>query len=152
MITSDAITWTAPNDEHPARSASQRSYSAVAKGDLAEWLTVYAPDAVIEDPVGPSMFDPEGKGHHGHAGLRAFWELAIAPIASFEFEINESFAYHDNAASLGRIKTSFPDGSYTVTDLITIHQVNDEGRIVSMKAYWEPDRTMASFTAAPAAE
>ena len=50
MITSDAITWNASMEEHPARSASQRSYSAVAKGDLAEWLTVYAPDAVIDDP------------------------------------------------------------------------------------------------------
>ena len=91
-ITSDAITWTAPNDDHPARAASQRSYSAVAKGDLAEWLTGYAEDAVIEDPVGPSMFDPEGAGHRGHAGISAFWEKAIAPIAKFEFEIYESFA------------------------------------------------------------
>ena len=67
MITSDAITWNAPNDDHPARAASQRSYSAVAKGDLAEWLTVYAEDAVLGDPVGPSMFDPEGTGHRGRA-------------------------------------------------------------------------------------
>ena len=42
MISSDAITWTAANDDHPARAASQRSYSAVANGDLAQWLTVYA--------------------------------------------------------------------------------------------------------------
>jgi ketosteroid isomerase-like protein len=84
MITSDAITWNASTDEHPARSASQRSYSAVAKGDLAEWLTVYAPDAVIEDPVGPSMFDPEGKGHHGHEEISAFWKLAIEPIEKFD--------------------------------------------------------------------
>src|SRR6188768_1783356 len=89
MITSDAITWTAPNDDHPARAASQRSYSAVAKGDLAEWLTVYAEDAVLEDPVGPSMFDPEGKGHHGHEGIAAFWKLAIEPIEKFEFTITE---------------------------------------------------------------
>ena len=26
--------------------------------------------------------------------------------------------------------------------------VNDDGRVASMKAYWEPDRTMASFTSA----
>ena len=148
MITSDAISWTAPNDDHPARAASQRSYSAVAKGDLAEWLTVYAEDAVLEDPVGPSMFDPEGKGHHGHEGLRAFWELAIAPIATFEFEINESFAYASHAASLGRIKTSFADGSHTTTDLIMVYVVHDDGRVASMKAFWEPNRTMASFTSA----
>lgn len=149
MITSDAITWTAPDDPHPARAASQRSYSAVAKGDLAEWLTVYAEDAVLEDPVGPSMFDPEGKGHHGHAGISAFWEQAIAPIETFEFEIYESFAHHLTCANIGRIKTSFADGSYTVTDLIMVYVIHENGTVASMKAYWEPDRTMASFTTPP---
>ncbi|WP_323792275.1 nuclear transport factor 2 family protein [Nocardioides sp.] len=148
MISSDAITWNAPNDDHPARAASQRSYSAVAKGDLAEWLTVYAPDAVREDPVGPSMFDPEGNGHRGHAAISAFWEQAIAPIDTFEFTITESFANpgSNTCANLGQIKTSFPDGSYTVTDLAMVYIVDDEGRVTSMRAFWEPERTMASFT------
>lgn len=150
MITSDAITWTAPNDPHPARSASQRSYSAVAKGDLAEWLTVYAEDAILEDPVGKSMFDPEGKGHHGHEGISAFWKLAIEPIESFAFEIYESFANPDSntCANIGRIRTTFPDGSHTTTELIMVYVVHEDGRVASMKAFWEPDRTMASFTKA----
>lgn len=150
MITSDAITWLATDDDHPARRASQRSYSAVAKGDLAEWLTVYSDRAVLEDPVGPSMFDPEGNGHHGHAGISAFWEKAIAPIARFEFTITESLANpgSNTCANLGSIKTSFPDGSYTVTDLIMVYVVDDDGQVLSMKAFWEPDRTMASFTPA----
>ncbi len=146
MITSDAIIWNAPDDDHPARAASQRSYSAVAKGDLAEWLTVYAPDAVLEDPVGPSMFDPEGRGHHGHEGISAFWEAAIAPIAEFRFEISDSFAHHSTCANVGRITTTFPDGSWTVTDLVMVYVVNDDGAVASMKAYWEPERTMATFT------
>jgi ketosteroid isomerase-like protein len=150
MITSDAIVWNAPNDPHPARTASQRSYSAVAKGDLAEWLTVYAEDAVLEDPVGPSMFDPEGRGHRGHAGISAFWEKAIAPIDAFEFTIEDSFANpgSNTCANIGRIKTSFADGSHTTTDLIMVYVVDDEGRVTSMKAFWEPERTMASFTSA----
>ena len=150
MISSDAITWTAADDDHPARAASQRSYSAVAKGDLAEWLTVYAEDCVLEDPVGPSMFDPEGKGHHGHEGISAFWKLAIEPIATFEFDIYESFANpgSNTCANIGRIKTSFADGSYTTTDLIMVYVINDDGRVKSMKAFWEPERTMASFTKA----
>jgi ketosteroid isomerase-like protein len=150
MITSDAITWNASNDPHPARAASQRSYSAVAKGDLDEWLTVYAEDAVLEDPVGPSMFDPEGQGHHGHEGISAFWKLAIEPIEKFEFNITESFANpgSNTCANIGRIKTSFADGSHTTTDLIMVYVVNDDGRVASMRAYWEPERTMASFTTA----
>ncbi len=150
MITSDAVSWNAPNDPHPARAASQRSYSAVAKGDLEEWLTGYAEDAVIEDPVGTSMFDPDGAGHRGHDGIRAFWEKAIAPIATFEFDIHDSFANpgSNTCANIGRIRTSFADGSHTTTDLIMVYVVHDDGRVASMKAYWEPDRTMASFTPA----
>ena len=151
MITSDAIIWNAPNDPHPARAASQRSYSAVAKGDLAEWLTVYAEDAVLEDPVGPSMFDEEGKGHRGHDGIAAFWKLAIEPVHAFQFTINDSFANPEGntCANIGRITTSFEDGSFTTTDLIMVYIVDEDGRVTSMKAYWEPARTMASFSQAP---
>ncbi|WP_110208449.1 nuclear transport factor 2 family protein [Nocardioides daejeonensis] len=148
-MTEDII-WNAADDDHPARRASQRSYAAVAKKDLAQWLTVYAEDAVLEDPVGPSMFDPEGKGHHGHAGISAFFEKAIAPIESFEFTINDSFANpgSNTCANIGRIKTTFPDGSHTTTDLIMVYVVGEDGRVLSMKAFWEPERTMASFTPA----
>ncbi len=144
----DAIIWNAADDDHPARRASQRSYAAVAKKDLAEWLTVYAEDAVLEDPVGPSMFDPEGKGHRGHAGISAFWEAAIAPIAEFRFTINDSFANpgSNTCANIGQIRTSFADGSHTTTDLIMVYVINDAEQVVSMRAFWEPDRTMASFT------
>jgi steroid delta-isomerase len=147
VITSDAVIWNAPNDPHPARAASQRSYSAVAKGDLAEWLTVYAEDAVLEDPVGPSMFDPEGKGHHGHAGIAAFWAQAIAPVARFEFTIDDSFANPggNTCANVGRIKTSFADGSHVTTELIMVYVVDESGRVTSMRAFWEPQRSLASF-------
>lgn len=145
MISSDAITWNAPNGDHPARAASQRSYSAVSRGDLEEWLSVYAEDAVIEDPVGPSMFDPEGKGHHGHEGIRAFWELAISPITSFHFLITDSHANGNTCANVGTITTTFEDGGAVDTDLVMVYTVRDDGRVASMRAYWEPERAMATY-------
>jgi ketosteroid isomerase-like protein len=145
MTLHEAITWNAPNAAHPARTASQRSYAAVAKGDLAEWLTVYAEDATLEDPVGPSMFDPEGNGHHGHAGISAFWELAIAPIESFHFTIHDSHANGRTCANVGTITTTFPDGGRVDTDLVMVYTVDDEGRVASMRAYWEPERAMATY-------
>ena len=54
----------APAD-HPARAASQASMAAVTAGDRAAWLAPFAADAVVEDPIGPSMFDPDGAGHRG---------------------------------------------------------------------------------------
>ena len=145
MITSPAVVWNAPTGAHPARAASQRSYSAVAKGDLEEWLSVYAEDAVIEDPVGPSMFDPEGRGHHGHDGIRALWELAIAPMSEFRFVIHDSHANGSTCANVGTITTSFPDGSEVDTDLVMVYTVRDDGRVASMRAFWEPERAMATM-------
>lgn len=143
----DAIEWHAPNGDHPARAASQRSYAAVSAGDLDTWLTVYAEDAVIEDPVGPSMFDPEGRGHHGHDGIRAFWKAAIEPIARFRFVITDSHANGNHCANIGRITTTFDDGGESDTDLVMVYEVGDDGRVVSMRAYWEPERAMASYRA-----
>ncbi|BBH18509.1 ketosteroid isomerase [Nocardioides baekrokdamisoli] len=139
------VVWNAPNGDHPARRASQRSYSAVGTGVLAEWLKVYAEDAVIEDPVGPSWFDPEGKGHHGHAGISAFWDKAIAPIESFIFTITDSHACGNSCANIGTITTRFPDGTLVDTDLVMIYTVNDEGRVASMRAYWEAERAMTTM-------
>jgi ketosteroid isomerase-like protein len=145
MSSSESVIWNAPDGEHPARRASQRSYAAVARGDLEEWLEVYAEDAVIEDPVGPSMFDPEGSGHHGHEGIRAFWEIAIAPIESFRFVIHDSHANGRTCANVGTITTTFPDGGTVDTDLVMVYTVRDDGRVASMRAYWEPDRAMATY-------
>ena len=80
MIESEFITWEAPDGEHPVRRLSQRSYDLVSRKQKDEWLTLWAEDAVIEDPVGPSFFDPDGNGHHGLDAISAFWDLAIAPV------------------------------------------------------------------------
>ena len=141
----DHIIWNAPNGDHPARRASQRSYSAVGTGVLENWLAVYAEDAVIEDPVGPSWFDPEGKGHHGHAGISAFWEKAIAPIEKFTFLIHDSHANGNSCANVGTITTRFADGTTVDTDLVMVYTINDDGLVSSMRAYWEADRAMATM-------
>jgi steroid delta-isomerase len=122
----------------------------VVRKDLSAWLAAYAPDAIVEDPVGPSMFDPEGLGHHGHAGMSAFWERAIAPVHRFEFVVNDSFANPGGrtCANVGQIRTFFADGSHATTDLVMVYVIDDDGLITSMRAYWEPDRTFASYRAA----
>lgn len=142
---SPAIVWDGPREDVPARVASWRSYAAVARKDLAEWLTVYAEDAVVEDPVGPSMFDPEGRGHRGHAGIRAFWEAAIAPVTSFTFTVRDSHANGNYCANVGTITTSFEDGGTIDTDLVMTYQVNDAGLITAMRAFWNPDRAMTTY-------
>ena len=44
-----------------ARDLGQASMAAVEAGDRQAWLGLFAEDAVVEDPIGPSAFDPEGR-------------------------------------------------------------------------------------------
>lgn len=143
--TTDAIVWDAPNADHPARRASQNSYAAVSRGVFEDWIQFYAEDAVIEDPVGPSMFDEEGQGHHGHEGIRKFWDVAIAPIASFRFHITDSHANGNTCANIGTITTTFEDGGTVDTDLVMVYTVNEDGKVATMRAHWEPERAMATY-------
>ena len=145
MIESEFITWEAPDSDHPARRLSQRSYDAVSRKAKEEWLELFDDDAVLEDPVGPSMFDPEGRGHHGPEGVSAFWDMAIAPVKEFHFTIRDSFANGNACANIGTFSTVLEDGTLADTDLIAVYRVNDEGKMVSMAAHWEVERTMATL-------
>ena len=145
MIESEFVTWEAPDGDHPVRRLSQRSYDLVSRKQKDEWLSLWAEDAVIEDPVGPSMFDPEGRGHYGRDGIRAFWKLAIEPIDTFRFVIHDSHANGSTCANVGTITTTFPDGGMVDTDLVMVYRVDEQGRVASMRAYWEPERAMATY-------
>jgi ketosteroid isomerase-like protein len=146
MIETDAITWTAPDGDHPARRASQVSAATVARGAKEEWVALFAPDGVVEDPVGPSAFDPEGRGHHGHEGIAAFWDLAIAGVRQFHFTITDSFANGDCCANVGTITTILDDGSRVDTEGVFVYRVDANGLITSMRAHWETGRAMATLT------
>lgn len=140
----EAITWEGPDGDHPARRMSQRSYDAVARKAKEEWLALFSDDAVVEDPVGPSFFDPEGNGHHGREAISAFWDVAIAPVAEFRFTIRDSFANGNACANIGTFSTRLEDGTLADTDLIAVYRLDGAGLIRSMAAHWEVDRTMAT--------
>lgn len=143
MINS-TVDWKAPTKAaHPARDAALRSYDAVCRKAKDEWLTLFAADGWIEDPVGVSMFDPEGKGHHGPEGLSAFWDLTIGTVERFVFEITDSFATGNECANVGTIHTVI-GGHQIDTEGVFIYRVNDAGKLQSLRAIWEWDRSMAT--------
>lgn len=126
-------------EPHPARDAARASMLAVEAGDRAAWLGLFAPDACVEDPIGPSMFDPEGAGHRGADAIAAFYDAVIAS-GRVEFAIRESYAGGDECANVGTITTTLPDGTRAIVDGVYTYRVDAAGRIVALRAYWEPDR------------
>ena len=65
--------------DSPVHLAGKRSREAAVARDKEAWLAMFADDAIVEDPIGPSHFDPEGKGHRGKEAISKVYDLAIAP-------------------------------------------------------------------------
>jgi steroid Delta-isomerase len=139
------VTWSGPEATHPARTASRRSMDAVCRGAKEEWVALFAEDGVVEDPVGVSMFDPTGDGHHGREAIAAFWDMTIANVERFEFAIKDSFAAGNEVANVGTISAFLPGGSRVDTEGVFVYRVGDDGLIRSMRAFWETERAMATL-------
>lgn len=127
--------------ESPAALAFARHVRAVQSCDRSAFLANFAPDAVVEDPVGPSPLDPAGRGHRGHAAIGAFWDAIIAPGA-VRFAIERSIVCGDEIANIGAIYNRLPDGREIGAEGVFVYRVNDAGMLVSLKAYWDFEKAM----------
>ncbi|GAA3137411.1 nuclear transport factor 2 family protein [Planomonospora alba] len=142
-----AVAWEAPDGDHPARRAARASMAAVAAGRREDWLGLFAPDALVEDPVGPSMLDPEGKGHAGRGGIAAFWDAHIASVRACRFRVTDSFANGPCCANVASIAMTLEGGATMTVDCVIVYTVDDAGAITSLRAHWEPERALATLTA-----
>jgi steroid Delta-isomerase len=122
-----------------ARDLGRASMAAVEAGDRRAWLELFADDAVVEDPVGPSPFDPDGRGHRGIEAIAAFYDTVIGVNESIRFSINQSFLCGDEAANVGVIRIQLPGGTAVEVDGIYVYRRSPEGKIASLRAFWEPD-------------
>jgi steroid delta-isomerase len=138
-----AAQMTVTATDHPAHLAGKRSREAVTARDKDAWLEVFADDAIVEDPIGPSAFDPDGTGHHGKEAIAAFWDKAIAPTDRIEFRFVDTFQCGNEEANIGSIVITAA-GHQVTADGVFAYRVNGDGQLVALRAYWEMDRAAAS--------
>ena len=106
------------DEQLSARELGIRSRAAVHARDRDAWLDLFADDAVVQDPVGPSAFDPEGKGHHGRQAIAAFYDTVIAPSEAIDFEITGSYLCGDEVADVGIIRTTLAGGAHQAVEVL----------------------------------
>jgi ketosteroid isomerase-like protein len=129
------------NETLTARELGIRSRAAVHARDRNGWLDLFAEDAFVQDPIGPSPFDPEGKGHHGRAAIAKFYDEVIAPSQTVEFEITQSYLCGDEVADVGIIRTTLAGGTHqAVVHVVMTYRTDGAGKILALRAYWEFDK------------
>jgi steroid delta-isomerase len=134
------VTVTDPNA--PVHLAGKRSREAAIAHDKDAWLANFADDAVVEDPIGPSHFDREGRGHRGKKAISRFYDMAIAP-SDLQFNFVETYQCGNEEANIGNIVIRAA-GYEVIAEGVFTYRVNDAGKMVALRAFWELDRATAS--------
>ena len=130
-----------------AVDAAREAMAAVSAGDRQAWLDLYADDAVLEDPVGGSPLDPEGKGLRGRAALEGFWDLIIGPN-DFSFEITRSHSGGSEAAMVATVRGHYANGAEVTYDGVFVYEVGNDRKIQSVRAFWDINSVMSALGAA----
>ena len=124
-----------------AQQASTKSAEYVMAKNKQQWLELFADDAVVQDPVGVSPLDPTGLGHKGKDAIEAFYDTIIAP-GTITMDIQSSHPAGDECANVVKLTNAIGHGIVFKNLMAVVYCANDEGKIVSLKAYWDYNKLM----------
>jgi steroid Delta-isomerase len=125
------------NTKHPAQRASFTSPQMVKEKNKEAWLALFADDAVIQDPVGPSALDPSGLGHRGKEAISRFWDMVTS--GNFDFTMRESYPCGDECANVW-VGINEMGGMRFEVPMVTIYKVDAAGKILSLRAFWDSSK------------
>jgi steroid delta-isomerase len=124
-------------DGSPAFAASQESWRCVQDGDKQGWLDLMADDVLIEDPIGPSVTNPDGAGARGKDEVAAFYDRNIAENR-LTVTCEETFPSSSplEVAHILVLRAEFPAGGASTVRGVFTYRVDDAGKLASMRGYW----------------
>lgn len=127
-----------------AQQASFNSVKFVQAKDKEAWLELFDKDAILQDPVGVSPLDETGLGHKGTEAIANFWDAAIA-FGEVEVDIQASHPCGYECANVAKLVKKLDEKNAITTELVIVYTVNDAGKIISLKAYWEYEKVQAQL-------
>jgi steroid delta-isomerase len=103
----------------------------MSDGDRDRWLGLFSPDAVIEDPVGtPRREGPEAIGE--------FFDFAQSLADRLTLEQTGPVRVVGSEAAWPMQAFSEIGDARFVVDIIDVMTFDDDARITSMRAFWDP--------------
>ncbi len=122
-----------------AYELSKRSMETIEQKDRDGWLALFEEDGVVEDPIGPSMLDPEGKGRHGKVAIADFYDTVIATSEAIKFQIRQTYDCGVEVANVGEIHITM-GGKVGICQVVSTYRASPAGKLAALRAYWEPDK------------
>ena len=116
------------------KAAIDAYVAAYQENDRDAFLDAFATDGVIVDPVGTPA-------HAGREARGAFWDTVHQLTERMTFDVKDVVVCGNEAAMVFRIHASTGDAGI-VLDAVDIFEVDDDGKIASMRAYWDMTRAV----------
>lgn len=114
------------------RQALQHYIRAWKVRDKTLLLSLFADDAVLEDPVGTPPF-------RGHAGIGKFWDFALSdPTRQITPRLEEIRACGNQGILRFTMEVRLPDEGKGIDLSIIEHaELDDSGKIARLRAFWD---------------
>jgi len=118
-------------DAATIRTAVERYCAAFTAGDRDAYVGLFAPDAWVEDPVGTPR-------HEGHEGIGTFFDGARGMAEVIELRLTGPVRVAAGECAFPmQARPRLGDTTFAV-DIIDVMTFDDEGRITTMRAFWDP--------------
>ncbi|MHB8437980.1 MAG: nuclear transport factor 2 family protein [Acidimicrobiales bacterium] len=127
-----------------AYELGRKSMALAESKDRDGWLALFDDDGIVQDPVGPSMFDEKGEGHRGKGAITAFYDNVISTSESVKFDMRQWAEGGDECAFAGEIMITLPGGMKGAVELVNIYKATTDGKIASLRSFWEFDKLQFS--------
>jgi ketosteroid isomerase-like protein len=115
-----------------AKELAETSLRLTKERDREGWLALFAPDALVEDPVG-------GGQHRGTDAIAAFYDTTISTVESFDYEIERAYLCGSEVAVV--IKFAIVAAGVSLDmDVVNIYAASDDGKLQSLRSFWDGTR------------
>lgn len=102
-----------------------------SNGDLEAWLGLFADGATLEDPVGSEV-------RRGSAELVDFWQLVRSMADELSLTLVGPVRVAGSEAAFAMEARTRVGETSLVVDVIDTMEFDEQARITSMRAYWDP--------------
>jgi steroid delta-isomerase len=135
------------NKDNLAYQMSLTSRECLNTKDKERWLAMWAEDGIIEDPIGPTVLDPDGKGHSTPEAREAFYDRNIAN-ADIEYIIHDTYTSHLECANIVTLNVLMDINgkkySQQVNGVFT-YSCNEQGKLTALRGFWEFEEGVATL-------
>jgi steroid Delta-isomerase len=118
-------------DAAAIRGTVEAYCAAFTKADRDAYVGLFTEDAWIEDPVGTPRLE-------GHDGIGGFFDQARGMADTIELRQTGPVRVAAGECAFPMQARPELDGTTFVVDIIDVMTFADDGRITTMRAFWDP--------------